>query len=119
MILIPRHTLAICLRLLLASVALVPAACKSSGSSDGTGGAAGGEGGATGSGGASATGGATGTGGSNATGGGAGTGGTTTGSGGAPPRTRGAAATGPLPIHITPSTGGGPPGNPGPCVNRA
>jgi hypothetical protein len=109
MTLIRRHTLEICLHLLLVSVALSPAACKSSGSSDGTGGTGGspGSGGANGTGGTSATGGSggsTGNGGASATGGSTGTGGATTGSGGASPGSGGATGTATFTINITQST---------------
>jgi hypothetical protein len=109
MTLIRRRTLAPCLPLLLVSVALSGAGCKSSGSSDGTGGAAGGS---NGSGGVSATGGSTATGGSSATGGSTGnggsngTGGAATGAGGASSGTGGSGTTGTatFTINITQST---------------
>src|SRR3954471_6162772 len=94
MTLIRRHTLAICLRVLLASVASSPAGCKSSGSADGTGGN--GTGGSTGSGGANSTGGTSATGGATATGGSSATGGST--------GTGGATGTATFTINITQST---------------
>ena len=89
MTLIRRRPHATCLQLLLVSVALSSAGCKSSGSSDGTGGAAGGS---------------NGSGGSNATGGSTGTGGSTTGSGGASSGTGGASGSATFSVTITPST---------------